>query len=161
MARPVSFVDQTFADYGSGKAPNGETSTVRYPVTTIIAGNYTTMQTAIAALCTAAAALQVGTEVKRTTIAAAVIQGSGPASSALAQRENKWLLRYHDATNNVKYQMEIPCADLTLLAPNSEMINTTLTAWTDFKTAFEAIVKSPDDDNAVVLDSAQFVGRNL
>jgi hypothetical protein len=119
------------------------------------------MQTAIAALCVAANALQIGVETKRTTIAAAVIQGSGPASSGLAQRENKWLLRYHDSVNGVKYQMEIPNADLTLLAPNSEFIDTSLTVWTDFKTAFEAIVKSPDDDNAVVLDSAQFVGRNL
>jgi len=161
MARPASFVTLTYADHGSGKAPNGETSTVQYPVTTIIAGNYATMQTAIAALAVATQALSIGTETLRTTIAARVIQGAGPAASPLAQRENKWLVRYHDGTNNVKYTLELPCADLMLLGSNTEFIPDTATEYTDFKTAFEAIVKSPDDDNAVVLDSIQFVGRNL
>jgi len=161
MARPSSFVNITYADHGSGKAPNGETSSVQYPVTTIIAGNFASMQTAIAALAVATQGLSIGVETLRTTIAARVIEGAGPASSALAQRENKWLVRYHDGTTNVKYQLEIPCADLTLLGAATEFIPTTATAYTDFKTAFEAIVKSPDDDNAVVLDSIQFVGRNL
>src|SRR6476469_7805341 len=100
MARPTSFVNITYADHGSGKAPNGETSSVQYPVTNIIAGNFASMQTAIAALAVATQGLSIGVETLRTTIAARVIEGAGPASSALAQRENKWLVRYHDGTTN-------------------------------------------------------------
>ena len=42
------------------------------------------------------------------------ISASLPASKD-AQREKKWLVRYHDATNQKKYSAEIPCADLSLL----------------------------------------------
>lgn len=161
MARPASFMNVSYADYGSDSAPYGETSTVRLPITTIIAGNYASMQTAIAALAVALNGVSLGVETKRTTIAADVVQGSGPAASPYAQRENKWLLRYHDSVNGVKYQAEVPCANLTLLTPNTEFMDETSSEFTALKTAFEAIVKSPDDDNTVVLDSAQFVGRRL
>jgi hypothetical protein len=33
--------------------------------------------------------------------------------------------------------------------------------FTDLKAAWEAVVRSPDDDNLTVLDSLQFVGRRL
>lgn len=161
MAKPVSKVNMTIADHGSGAQPNGEQSTAQFWITTIIAGNYTTVQTAIAALAVAVNATQIGVETKRTTVAAEVVQGSGPASSGLAQRENKWLLRYHDSTTDEKFTIEIPCADLTLLAANSEFMDQTLSAWTGLKTAFEALVLGPNDSGATVLDSAQFVGRNL
>jgi hypothetical protein len=161
MAKPASRITQTFADYGSEANPFGEVSSVSLPVTTLTAGNYAAQQALHATLFIAIDAVSKGTEIKRETMAASVIQGTGPSADPYAQRENKWLCRYHDSVNDDKYTFEIPCADLTLLGTNSEMIDETNAAWTDLKAAFEAVVKSPNNDNAVVLDSAQFVGRNL
>lgn len=163
MARPVSRLVQTFADYGSQSKPNGETATVQLWVTTVIAGNYAAEQAKHAALFLALNDVTVGTsgsEIKRTTVVSDVIQASGPNSSPLSQRENKWLLRYHDANDN-KFQAEVPCADLSILATNSEFMSTADPKWTALKTAFEAVVVSPIDQSAVTLDSAQFVGRRL
>lgn len=161
MALPVSRITQSFVDHGSGAFPAGESSNVSFWVTTIIAGNYAAEQAKHAALYIALTDISIGDETKRTLVASDVVQGVGPAASPFAQRENKWLLRYHDSINDVKYQAEVPCADLSLLAASSEFMDTTKAEWTALKTAFEAVVVSPNDANPVILDSAQFVGRNL
>jgi len=77
-----------------------------------------------------------------------------------SQREKKYLLRYHDA-NNKSFNVEVPCADLSILAAGSDFIDESLGAWTTLKTDFEAYVVSPGDSSAVTLDSGQFVGRRL
>jgi len=90
-----------------------------------------------------------------------IVNPSGNASSASAQRENKLLLRYHDATSFQKFTVSIPTFDLSLLENNSEFLDLGGTEGAALKSAFEAIVKSPaNSSNSVVLDSAQFVGRN-
>lgn len=79
----------------------------------------------------------------------------------LAQRENKWLIRYHDAVNNKKYRVELGTADLTVLDPNNRGYAHIGDAGPvdAFVAAFEDYVLS-DDGNAVEIDSIQFVGRN-
>jgi hypothetical protein len=80
----------------------------------------------------------------------------------LSQRENKWLIRFHDATTDaVQTPIELGTADLTLLDPNNrgfaEMGDSgPVDAFVD---AFEAYVLSAAG-NAVVVDSIEFVGRN-
>lgn len=77
-----------------------------------------------------------------------------------AQREIKWLVRYHDATDStVIRRLEIPTANAGLLGTDGEFMNLAGTEGAAFKTAFEANVKI--GANAVVLDSVQLVGRNL
>jgi hypothetical protein len=88
------------------------------------------------------------------------VLGSGSApSDPVAQREVKWLVRYHDAAGR-KYSVEIPTADLSLLDTDSEFLDLAATYPAAFKTAFEDVVVSPaDDGSAVTIDSIQFVGR--
>lgn len=154
MARAVSFIEGTFRDYSR------ETSHYRLPVTTLTAANFNATNTAITALEAAIANITLGVQQKVATIAARTNVSSSLPSSPDAQREKKWLLTYHDA-NGGKFRTEIPCADLSLLGLNSDFIDQTNAAWTTLKTAFEAVVVSPDDQSAVVLDNAEFVGKRL
>lgn len=85
----------------------------------------------------------------------------GVSSDPLAQRENKWLIRYHDDTTGEAQRVELGTADLTKLDGN----NRSYAEMGDgaevdaFVAAFEAYVLSAAG-NAVVVDSIQFVGRN-
>lgn len=84
----------------------------------------------------------------------------GNAASKYAQREMKWLCRYHDATTLKKRTLEIGAAEAQLLASNTDFMNLAdAAAGQAFKTAFDATVKDPDTGNAVVLDSVELVGR--
>ena len=84
-----------------------------------------------------------------------------PPSNAFAQRETKWLLRYRDNVTNKVYTAEVPGADLDLLDTQAKgYLDTSQAEWTALKTAFENFVLSADG-NAVVLLSAQHVGRNI
>jgi len=86
---------------------------------------------------------------------------SAPAAVQAAQRENKLLLRYHGATSNQKFNVSIPTFDLTLLPNHSEFLDLTAGVGLALKDAFEDVVRSPNDSSEVViLDTAQFVGRN-
>lgn len=85
----------------------------------------------------------------------------GNAANGFAQREYKWLCRYHDAVTLKKHRLEVPCSDNTLLSANTDFMNLAAGAGLAFKTAFDAHCVSPATGNAVVLDSAQVVGRNL
>lgn len=91
-----------------------------------------------------------------------VLSAALPASD-LAQRESKWLVRYHDTITNKKYQLEIPTADINgRLLPLSDFGDPANPEIAAFITAFNAFARGPDSDvNAVAFDSIQHVGRNL
>lgn len=92
-----------------------------------------------------------------------ILSDATPAS-AFAQRGNKWLVIYHDDTQFfdppvnaipndaylVKYRVMIPCADNSLLAANNTFLDITAGVGLAFKTAFEAIAKSPAGGSVVV-----------
>lgn len=74
-------------------------------------------------------------------------------------REDKVELKYQDNTNFAIYTVEIPCRKGTLTTnPGSDTIPEA--DWTDTKTAFEALARSPDG-NAVTLQSVRIIGRNV
>lgn len=77
-----------------------------------------------------------------------------------AQRETKWLARYTDDVTLKRYQFEIPCANLALLAGNTDFMDLTAGAGLELKTQFESIGQSPVG-NAVTLNSVEHVGRNI
>ena len=85
----------------------------------------------------------------------------GSATNNVAQREMKWLCRYHDAKNLDKYTLEVPCADAALLTGNTDFMDLAAGAGQQFKTDFDASCEAPRTGNAVVLDSVQLVGRNI
>lgn len=161
MSLPVSFYSETIADNTVKSNGEPETASFSVPITTLTAANLVAQTTLINALRTAVASVVIGVLNKRETVVERVLGVSGPAGTPLAQRENKLLLRYHDTVLQKKFRTSIPTFDLTLLAGNSEFLDLVAGPGLALKTAFEAIVVSPDNSsNSVVLDSAQFVGRN-
>jgi len=79
-----------------------------------------------------------------------------------SQREKKWLLRYHrSADADFKYSRELPSADLNNLDSGGEFVDLTVGVGATLKTQWELNVVDPVDASAVVLDSVEFVGRNL
>jgi hypothetical protein len=163
MSLPVSFYSETIADSTVKGNGSPETTTWEVPVTTLTAANYVAQQALIATLSTAVEAVILGNLAKTTITIDRVLVSGEPAATQLAQRENKLLIRYEDATTHQKFQVSIGTFDLTKLPLHSEFldIETASTPGNDLKLAFEAIVKSPDNaSNAVIMTSAQFVGRN-
>lgn len=161
MPLPFSFWSQTMGD--NTRKPNGEpeTTTMSVPITTLTPANAAATETLTGNLATAIAAITLGSLIKRELTYVRTEFEKIPASSPLAQRENKWLLRYHDATSFQKASVSIGTADLTELTGNSEFLVLTSGNGAALKTAFEAVVVSPyDSTHSVILDSVQFVGRN-
>jgi hypothetical protein len=154
MALPVSSIHQGYKDYSKEK------SGLRLFVTTLNAGNLVAQVALHATLFNTLAALTLGREITEETVLNRTIVASLPAATAQAQRENKWLLRYHDGTGK-NFQSELPCADLSLLAANSDFIDPAGAEIIAAKLAWAAVVVSPDDASGTVLDSAEFVGRRL
>jgi hypothetical protein len=161
MALPVSFFTATLADNTLKSNGTPETTSWSVPVTTLTAANYTAQSANIDALETAVMALVIGALQTRQTVIDRRLVSAQPAPSSLAQRENKMLLRYHSVTTSQKFQVSIGTFDLTKLMPNSEFVDLSTGLGGALKTAFQAIVVSPDNSgDTVILDSVQFVGRN-
>lgn len=84
---------------------------------------------------------------------------AGPAASPLAQREVKWLVRATDSVNSKNVQIEIPCADLSLLSGGTDFLDLGGAEAAALVTALETHVLSIDG-NPITVNSIQFVGRN-
>jgi len=161
MALPVSFATRTIADNTLKSNGNPETSTTQWAITTLTAGNLAAQAALDAALQVAIAGITLGQVNKTEIIAERLFGAPGPSSNPLAQRENKWLVRYHDAVTGQKMSLSYGTADLSLLTNHSEFLDLAGTEAAAFVTAFEDYVKSNyDATHAVLVDSIQFVGRN-
>lgn len=161
MALPVSFYSLTIADNTLRSNGTPEITSTTFPVTTLTPANVAAIQTLMGNLATAIAGITIGAVQKNETVYARNQLSTSPAASQLAQRENKWLMRYHDATTNQKFSLSVGTADLTALPNNEEFLDLTAGDGLALKTAFEAVVVSPaNSSNATVLDSVQFVGRS-
>lgn len=161
MPDPVSFFTQTLFDNTVKSNGQPESTSWSVPVTTLTAANYVAKKTLIDALVGAVANFTLGSINKNIVVIDNELVSTLPASSTLAQRENKLLLRYHGATSFHKFQVSIGTFDLTTVIPHSEFIDLTAGFGLTLKTQFELIVVSPDDSSeAVILDSGQYVGRN-
>ena len=163
MPLPISFSSLSLND--NTLKPNGSPETTQFEVAvaTLTAANYVAKKALIDALNIAAVALTIGVMGKTAVTIDRQLVSDFAASSTLAQRENKYLVRYHDSVTQQKFQISIGVADLTLLPSHSENldITTASTPGNNFKVAFEAIAVSPDDSShSVVVDSIKFVGRN-
>lgn len=93
-----------------------------------------------------------------------IVNPSGKASSASAQRENKLLVRYHDITTLKVMTATIPTIDLPNLVFETDANDFVSLASPAFMsglvTAWQAFVVNPETNNLTVIDSAQYVGRN-
>ena len=83
-----------------------------------------------------------------------------------ARRENKLLIRYSGDTTGSKHRVELPAPDMSVLTSETGDANFIVLAdagvMAAFVTAWEQIARSPlDGDEAVTINSIQYVGRNL
>lgn len=154
MAAPISSVSFTWRDY------NGESAVEHLFINTLTAGNIVAQTTAINTLANALAAVTLGNMAAQSiTLSRTPIDATLP-TDPFAQRETKWLLRYHSVSALKKFVSEVPNADLALLAANSDMADMVGAEFAALKTIWEQIVRDPDDNELTILDSAQHVGRN-
>lgn len=152
----ISINDNTLKNNGEP-----EHASMSVAITTLNAGNLAATATLIAALKTAALAVIKGNVRQDTTTLLRPIPSVSRPSDTAAQRENKWLLRAHGATSGQKFRYSLPTADLALLPDGSEYLPLDADEGLALKTAFDAVVRNPNDaSELLVLDSAQFVGRN-
>jgi hypothetical protein len=120
--------------------------------------------TQIGALRTAIANITIGVVAnERQDVFNTILSQANPTDE-FAQRGNKWLVSYHDNTpffddpinaipNDAylrKFRVMIPTADNSLLAANDTFLDLTVNPGLAFKTAFEAMAKSPAGGSAVI-----------
>lgn len=151
-----SEVQYQFEDYSE------ERSSVRLSVVQLTAGNIAATEGQLTALETAMLGITLGELRQESVIWRRDEVSVAPVVSALAQREIKWLVRYHDTVTGKKYRAEIPTADLNgRLVANTDLADNNNAQVAAFITAFQAVVRDPDTGlNTVLIDSIQFVGRN-
>lgn len=162
MPIPLSYFKISIADNTAKSTGEPESSHATVAITTLTPANVAATATLCGNLKTALAALVLGRFIKdELTYTRELLGAQIPATDPLAQRENKWLCRYHDATTFERFQVSFPTADLSKHMTNSEFVDLSAGDGAAFKTAFEAVVVPPtDSSHTVVLDSMQFVGRN-
>lgn len=120
--------------------------------------------TQIGALRTAIDAITIGVVANEKQEVFNTILSQALPTDPNAQRGNKWLVSYHDNTqffdapvNAIpneaylrKFRVMIPTADNSLLDENQTRLDLTTGPGLAFKTAFEAMVKSPAGGAAVI-----------
>jgi len=159
MALPVSFYSLTQNDNTS--SPKQESTNTGVAITTLTAGNLTAQLALIAALENALEGICIGNPARSEITLARTVISTDPASDPFAQRETKWLIRYHGTTLNEKFQVTLGTADLDQLTDGSEFLDLTGGTGAALVSAWAAVVKSPGDGaEATAIDSIQFVGRN-
>lgn len=162
MAKATSFWGLSINDNTVKDNGQPESTAFEVAITTLDDTNVVAQEALLTSLESAIDAIVIGVLAKATLTWERAQLSLDPAASTAAQRENKWLCRYHsDEVPATKFQVSIGTADLTKLPNHKEFLDLTTGVGAAFKTAFEAVVVSPDDPTvAVKLDSVQFVGRN-
>lgn len=150
----------SIADY------DGEVSTVSMPWSDLTAANIDGEYADAITMQSALDGVSRGLILKREQVAKTSPQAVGAAASAEAQREEKALVKYYDATTFQKGTMEIPAVDMTTQLtghPGYFYMNNQNgdeeAEWTAFVAAFVASIPGPGG-NASVVESIIHVGRN-
>jgi hypothetical protein len=147
----------TFIDH------DGERSSVSVRGTALTSVNYDAQEALWDTLRAAIGALTDGANVAVHTFGNFEKLQISNSSSEWCQRENKWLVQYHDQVTLDRYTIEIPCADLENHLDANDPVHADIgdAAQVDaFITAFEAYVLSKAG-NAVTVDEITAVGRNV
>lgn len=147
----------TYTDY------SGEKSPVKITGATPVQAGFDTWNSLMAAIKSALANITLGELYRESSASYVNIVSNDTASSALAQRELKWLVTYRGNTSEKLFRCELPCADaLAHLLPASDLADLSETDMAAFVTAFEAFARSPDNGTeSVTVMSIRLVGRNI
>lgn len=146
-------LNMSFLDY------SGEVSTVGVHLVTLTAGNFAAQDTVMDNLVSAISGVSLGNLQKDARLAEETKFAVGNPANAFAQRELKWLVRCRDANGNPA-GFEIPCADLSLLSPNTDKLDVTTAEGIALVAAIEAGAKS-NDGEALIFVEAVVVGRSI
>jgi hypothetical protein len=144
---------------------DSEQTVALFPVPVRTAANWAAQETLKGDLFIALAAVVRGTKVRDSIANMSSVVDPTPPVDPESQREDKWLVQYHDNTTGKKRTLEIGCADRSLLDPSDrkhayigdgDVVDA-------FVTAFEAAVISFDEGttNSVTVDEITYVARNL
>jgi len=156
------FYDVTLRDYSK------ELSTVQYPISPITVITIEAELVLLTALRTATEGITLGTTAKDKIIMDETIYSGSSPTDENAQRERKWLVRYHGVTSGKKYTLTVPTADLDgNLVPGTDIADLVNSeAMAAFVTAFQNGVSAPYSAGVagvetVLVDEIVHVGRNL
>lgn len=141
-----------------------EPSNTKVTITQITAGNLVATMALVDTLISAMQAITLGQLAKSKITARDQDEDTATPTDPNAQRERKWLVRYHDTVTGKKYRLEIPTADLGSgnLSVNSDEANLVDTQVAAFITAFEGVARDPDTGlNTVEVDKIEHVGKRL
>jgi len=158
---------------------SNEPSSVKFTSEQLDGANYNANMILAHDLRAATDNITIGARILETVVSERLASVQPPVTDKSAQRERKWLVRYHDDSqfldapaNTVPntgygkvFTVEIPTADQSLLPagntdtikPTDAGINAAIVTWI---AAFEAFQRSPYN-GAVEVDSLTLVGRNL
>ena len=146
---------------------DGEVSGVTIPTSDLTAANIDDEYAAAIALQAAIDGVSLGLVTSRTHVGKVSPQAVGKASSELAQREAKALVRYYDDTTFQRGSLEIPCIDLSLQLSGHPGWFYDVNYDGDEEAAITALVTAlnasllPSGGNTCVVDSIVHVGRNI
>lgn len=144
---------------------DGERSTVTFPASDLQEVNITAQLAAALTLQNATMAISRGKLLTKTVVALDAPQGVGRATSPEAQREEKALVRYYDATSFERATLTIAAVDMSKQNPDYPGVFYLAGAanndadWEAFVTAFEAYVPGPGG-NVAVVEEIIHVGRD-
>ena len=124
----------------------------------LTAANFDAQDTLRAAFEAAVDAVSLGNDGSEQFVAVENSVAKNPASSPLAQRENKWLVSCIEASTGNPVTFTIPCADLSLLGPDGESMDTSLAVYDDLVDAVEDFVRS-NDGAQVTVSTVKFRAR--
>lgn len=149
----TSKLNLTYLDY------SGETSNVGVRFDDLTALTFTTINDLMDDVVAAIEGVSIGNLQKDARIAGETKFAVSNPANVWAQREIKWLVRCTDANGNAA-TFEIPCADLSLLSPNTDKLNTASGAGAALAAAINAGARS-NDGEALTFVEAIAVGRTL
>lgn len=90
-----------------------------------------------------------------------VLSNDAPTDSA-AQVELKFMFTYEGNSSKKKFRVEVPTPDTSKVIPGTDLVDMTDTDIAAFVTAFEAVGRSPDDDQETInVIEGRLVGRNI
>jgi hypothetical protein len=146
----------TYHDFGTPQ----EAGKLALPCLDITAANHDAQDALKDALIVAINGITLGVHTASSWVAEEAANAVIQPASQFAQREIKWLVKYHDNSTGEKYSVEIPTADLDLLlAGSDERLDLAGTEGAAFKVAFEAFVRT--ETHGVTVDDVIYVSRNL
>lgn len=152
---------------------DGETSRASVNIGPLTAGNFTAKRAALDAYKAALPGIILG-EIRRTNINETFSESTAAITDKNAQRETKWLVtliddtQFFDVGNTINnpgfgnlFNIEIPTADLSLLANNQDELDLTDPAVAAVVTALEGVANSPTGGDTVRVVKIKHVGRTL